>query len=97
MRGLGESDVLAHDGHDDSTPAPWSPEEIDYLVELAHDQDTAPARLRAAWKRDQRRDDLYEDVPSDSRAIFVVNLGDRPGYLDETDDLSRSFMILEPP
>lgn len=78
-----------------ATPPPWTQEEIDDLVELVRDQDTAATPHHAAWTRDRRGDDPYEGELGDSQAIFVVNLGDRPGYL-ETDDLSSSYMIVNP-
>lgn len=50
----------------------------------------------AAWLRDGRSDDAYEGTRSGSHEVFVVNLGDRPGFLDAEEELMDRFTLLSP-
>lgn len=73
------------------TPAPWSESEIDALADFVAGQD---ALVGAAWSRDGRADDMYEGTRCASHEVFVVNLGDRPGFLDVDEELMDRFTLL---
>lgn len=77
------------------TPAPWSESEIDALVDFVADQE-ATVGDGVAWMRDGRSDDPYEGHGPGSYEVFVVNLGDRPGYLDAAEELLDRFTLLSP-
>lgn len=80
-------------GH--GVPEPWSEHEIEALADFVADQE-AVVGDGGAWRRDGRADDRYEGNHSDSAEVFVVNLGDRPGFLDQDDELIDRFTLDDP-
>ncbi|RZQ61032.1 hypothetical protein [Amycolatopsis suaedae] len=77
---------------DHGTPPPWSEDEINDLVLLIHDLDR-DSRVGHNYEPDTRRDDPYEDEIADRGACPVLNLGDRPGWLTEDEDLTDGFLL----
>lgn len=77
---------------DHGTPPPWSEDEINDLASLIHDLDR-DLRVGHIYNTDIRRDDLYEDESGDRGARPVLNLGDRPGWLTEDEDLAGGFLL----
>lgn len=77
---------------DHGTPEPWSEEQIEALALLAHDLDEG-IHSGTAYQIDTRTDDLYEGQTSERGGRPVLNLGDRPGWLTEDDDLAGGFVL----
>lgn len=59
---------------------------------LAHDLER-DLRVGQNDTVDTRQDDLYEQECGDRGARPVLNLGDRPGWLTEDEELADGFLL----